>query len=259
MKISNGALTALLLLITADASEAMGRIPFLSSSHYRTSLSDKTRTTFVRDVIQSLRGGESTETQVDDETQASVSTSDPIISSTPDEEIKEQTDTSKKEEEESLEDKVHAAMRRLGLSPPTDTQETSSSSEAQVECKDGVCELPSTSTSSTTAPSKPLEDAHTMTQRLAKELSVDESIVHAALGATMTPESESEGLKEEERLNEDAARIMIQNEMDAISRVMEDCDEVRVFGVMLRFGEKSRRVHTHRNISISCFDFVSLF
>ena len=194
MKISNNTL-AVLLSLTATSNAA--RIPFVTLT---SQLVRKPSNTFVRQVL-CLRGGEeSTETA----TNEAMENKDDL------------------EDEESLEDKVHAAMRRLGLSPDGSSASDAASTSAaasdveEIECKNGACALPAD-------PKPPLEDAMTMTKRLSIEMEVDETIVYAALGATMMP---GEG-SEEERLNEIAAREMIKNEMNAIARVMEDCDEVR--------------------------------
>jgi len=53
-------------------------------------------------------------------------------------------------------------------------------------------------------------------------MDVDENIVQAALGATLQVGVEPEV----QRLNEEAARVMIQYEIDATQRVMEDSEEV---------------------------------
>jgi hypothetical protein len=49
------------------------------------------------------------------------------------------------EEEPSLDDKVYAAMKKLGMSPPEETLEEDGN------CQDGVCTIPSTTTTTTTA------------------------------------------------------------------------------------------------------------
>ena len=216
MKVSSKALALLLSFTTTTDAR---KLPFVSTHqlvhhhhHQSNSPPPISHSAFVRPVF-SLRGGESTETEIDETA---------IVAET------KHDDDVEEEEEESLEDKVHAAMRRLGLSPdgsPISENDTSTNSaeeeEKEMECKDGVCELPKEPKAAA-----PLEDAMTMTKRLSSEMEVDETIVYAALGATMTI---GEG-SEEERLNEDAAREMIQNEMSAIARVMEDCDEVREIG-----------------------------
>ncbi len=140
---------------------------------------------------------------------------------------------------ESLEDRVHAAMKKLGLSFDgsnniVDTGDGNASGGA--ECEGGVCTLPPSESSSGDDinsnggnNSRPKEDIRTTTKRIADEMQVDESIVLAAIGATLNPQIDggNDG-DESSRINEDAAKEMIQYEVDAIKRVMGDCEEVSV-------------------------------
>ena len=120
-------------------------------------------------------------------------------------------------EEESLEDRVQAAMKKLGLASP---EEIEKAAEGIDSCENGVCEIkPSVPSPDNT------ESFQDMSARLAKDMDVDETIVQAALGATMQVGTEPE----EQRLNEEAARAMIQYEIDAIQKVMEDSEEVSLF------------------------------
>ena len=141
-------------------------------------------------------------------------------------------------------------------SPASDTTTAGSDADVEadggeeIECKDGVCEIPEKSNAS-------LEDAMTMTKRLSNEMDVDETIVYAAIGATMTL---GEG-SEEERLNEGAAREMIQNEVNAIARVMEDCEEVRVYWHVLFPIQYPKRICSNSStiFATSFFLFKLLF
>ena len=115
-------------------------------------------------------------------------------------------------EGESLEDRVHKAMAKLGLSSPEEIAK-----RAEGSCEDGVCEI------EPTVPSpENTESFQDMKVRLAEEMNVDENIVQAALGATMKVGTEPEA----HRLDEQSARKMIQYEIEAINRIMEDSDEV---------------------------------
>lgn len=129
--------------------------------------------------------------------------------------------------EESLEDRVHAAMAKLGLATPeaiAKAAEGSPAENTEISCENGVCEIkPSVPSPDNT------ESFQDMTVRLAKEMDVDENIVQAALGATMQVGTEPEV----QRLDENAARTMIQYEIDAIQKVMEDSDEVSLFVTVL--------------------------
>lgn len=142
------------------------------------------------------------------------------------------TSSSNSKEEVSLEDRVEAAMRKLGLNPPSEstsyqnndtevldsTTPTANSSNENLECEGGICEIKSPSTTGLTSK----ESFDDMKSRLVEEMGVNESIVHAALGATLIA---GDGALES-RLDEEAARSMIANERDAIERILEDCEEV---------------------------------
>ena len=143
------------------------------------------------------------------------------------------------EDDDSLEDRVYAAMRKLGISVDENDE-----NENGMDCKDGVCTLPSESSSTTVKTNT--EDIETMTKRIAKDMNVDEAIVYAAIGATVTRNDNDDNDDNDDNVifNEDAAREMIQNEVEAIQRVMEDCDEVCVNFVILY------------SICFFCFDFV---
>lgn len=131
-------------------------------------------------------------------------------------------DSAKQDGEMSLEDKVHAAMRKLGISPSGDASENSTDSAVprNVECKDGVCEI--TKEDDETVENT-LENYNEMRNRLASELSLSESIVQAAIGATIVGDA---SFPSKQRLNERAARELLQYELDAIKKVTEDCNEV---------------------------------
>lgn len=130
------------------------------------------------------------------------------------------TPTSQEETEElSLDDKVKAAMKKLGLSPPDLEGE-----DDDENCKDGVCVAPNVS-SSTTEPvsSEPPQDPHALAAQIAKDLHVDESLAWAALGATMQEGAETT----QRRYDEVAARDMIQQELVFIEKVSEEAQEVK--------------------------------
>lgn len=113
------------------------------------------------------------------------------------------------DEEVNLEDRVHAAMEKLGLSTPEEIAQAAEGGTA--------CEIkPSVPSPDNT------ESFENMRIRLSQEMDVDEHIVQASLAATLHVGVEPE----EQRLNEEAARKMIQYEVDAIQKVMEDSEEV---------------------------------
>jgi len=131
-------------------------------------------------------------------------------------------DSAKQDGEMSLEEKVHAAMRKLGISPSGDAGGTSTDSAdpTNVECKDGVCEIKKEDDETV---ENTLENYNEIRDRLSSELSMSESIVQAAIGATIVGDA---SFPSKQRLNERAARELLQYELDAIQKVTEDCDEV---------------------------------
>ena len=126
-------------------------------------------------------------------------------------------------QELSLDEKVHAAMKKLGLTPPGDEGDDNA-----VACEGGVCSMPETTsvvtTSETKEPSSSTlqENPHALAARIAKEMQVDEALAMAALGAT----SIMEGGTQQRRYDEAAAQKMIQQELSWIEKVTDDCDEV---------------------------------
>mmetsp|Transcript_8441 Transcript_8441/g.13020 ORF Transcript_8441/g.13020 Transcript_8441/m.13020 type:complete len:740 (+) Transcript_8441:72-2291(+) len=119
----------------------------------------------------------------------------------------------------SLDEKVQRAMEKLGLA---DT------AEGDDECEGGKCELKANeATTQTSLPkentkSNTPEGPHAMAERLSKEMSVTKDLAMAALGATGEVQSDKE-----RRLNESAARVLIQQELDLISGISEDRDDVK--------------------------------
>jgi 3-phosphoglycerate kinase len=121
----------------------------------------------------------------------------------------------------SLDDKVQAAMKRLGIDPPvaqdehddnaTEESESATAVPSNVECKDGVCEIKE----------EQEENVMDLGNRIAKEMNVHVSLAMAALGATHSSDTTSP------EYNESAARVLIQQELDAMKSISEDCDEVR--------------------------------
>mmetsp|Transcript_30691 Transcript_30691/g.34981 ORF Transcript_30691/g.34981 Transcript_30691/m.34981 type:complete len:750 (-) Transcript_30691:24-2273(-) len=136
----------------------------------------------------------------------------------------ESTDT-----ELSLDDKVQNALKKLGLT------DTTSDNEKTGQCESGVCEIPPevepTNISSLEDATKPLEDEkkppikegpHAMAERIVAEMGVTKDLAMAALGAT------AEKLDDNERkLDETAARALIQQELNLISSISEDREEVK--------------------------------
>ena len=132
----------------------------------------------------------------------------------------------------TLDEKVNAAMRKLGLSPP-DVDEDGD----QGECKDGVCPMPDAPTaeseattqqeeqSATTATASSTEKSninpHELAKEMAEEYNVDPVLAMAAIGGTSTFEGD------QRVYHPDAARQMIQYELDLINQIPEDSDDVK--------------------------------
>lgn len=149
----------------------------------------------------------------------------------------------------TLDEKVQAAMRKLGLQPPSDDPDddddvakstaiaentlplTTSVEDTSLPiandddattttCVDGVCEMPPTEPSSSD-PQPQQEDPRVIANRITQSMKVDASMVWAALGAT------SMTVDNIRTYNEQAARDMIQVELDMISQIREDSDDVQ--------------------------------
>jgi thioredoxin-like negative regulator of GroEL len=128
----------------------------------------------------------------------------------------------------TLDEKVHAAMRKLGLDAPDSGDEAASNvqtaastssepqEEGEGECVDGVCPIPE-------KPSIDFDVDATAT-RIASDMSVDRSLAMAALGATSKIDQEDNSRR---TYNEEAATAMIQQELEMISAVSEDSEEVK--------------------------------
>ena len=122
-------------------------------------------------------------------------------------------------DEPSLEDKVHAAMKKLGISPPPPPPPSDDIDEGDDEgCVDGVCPMPEQPASAV----KPSEDPAEMCSRLAAEMNVDKSMVWAAMAATSV-----DGDSGAREFDENAAREMLQQEVNVISQVTENSPEVQ--------------------------------
>jgi thioredoxin 1 len=185
------------------------------------------------------------------------------IPATPATTISDSVDGAVQQRELSLDEKVHAAMLKLGLRPPMLDDSAPSDSVATVTSKeegtdivvgeaprcnevDGVCEMPNTSSRNSSVESdhsvsnespqsveavpesldKTLdnEDAQTIALRISQSMKVDISMVWAALGATS---GVTEG-STKRVFNEQAARDMIQMELDMISQIDPDSENVQV-------------------------------
>jgi len=121
-------------------------------------------------------------------------------------------------EEQSLDEKVYAAMEKLGLSaPPADGETTS-----EMDCEDGVCAMPEQENASDDQQAQADLDPNEMADRIAKDMDVDSYLAMAAVGATSTI-----GDGDKRMYDESAARAMIQQELDLITMIPEDSENVK--------------------------------
>jgi hypothetical protein len=150
----------------------------------------------------------------------------------------------------SLDDRVNAAMKRLGLDADVsgvstestisdDKQENPSSSD--MNCEGGVCTLPTesladetTSTTDASTAEEEVQDIESISANIAAEYDVPNDIVVAAIYSSFVGEGDAR------RIDEDVARQIVQAEVDAISGVPEDCEEVCTHTVFV-------------NLLITCF------
>ena len=117
-------------------------------------------------------------------------------------------------EEMSLDEKVHAAMRKLGLEQPDATND---------ECEGGVCPVPATTAAAADGEHRITEGSLVeCAAEIAKSMNVDKSLAMAALGATV-----ARGANNERTYSETAARAMIQYELDLIETIPEDSEQVQ--------------------------------
>ena len=116
--------------------------------------------------------------------------------------------------EKSLDEKVFAAMEKLGLSVPGDDDEVDENG-----CKNGVCPMPGQKTETKPQGS---QDPVDIADRISKDMNIDSYMAMAAVGATSTL-----GDKNIRIFDETAARAMIQSELDLIASIPEDSEDVQ--------------------------------
>lgn len=121
-------------------------------------------------------------------------------------------------EEKSLDEKVYAAMEKLGLSPPSEDDGAASG----MECKDGVCTIPGEKDTLSSKEEQPDLDPVEMADRISEDMNIDSYLAMAAIGATSTT-----GEGDKRIFDESAARAMIQHELDLIAMIPEDSEAVK--------------------------------
>jgi len=225
-----------ILLLTAHAIQATNRDVFGISNKHRSGWGSRTITTQSTTRRKSAlilfpRGG-------DDDDDVSV-----------------ESTTATQDEELSLDDRVHAAMRRLGLgvddeveepvseesahdvsntSPPPPPPPPSTDEESDINCVDGVCTIPEEESvtsevvkeedvTETAAPLTPPteEEIYSIAEEIATEMSVPKDISLAALYSSFAT---IDGVTQ---IDKNSAKSIVQNEIDAISNISEDSEEVK--------------------------------
>jgi thiol-disulfide isomerase/thioredoxin len=147
------------------------------------------------------------------------------------------------QEELSLDEKVQRAMEKLGLAGGQESStgaapssSTLSQQEDNNNCEDGVCSLPTEKTtiqdetitgsalSSTSNPEGSVREEQLLDRAavISKEMGVDDSLVMAAFGATAKINDNNQ-----RTYSEQAAKTLIQQEIDLIATVPEDCEQVQ--------------------------------
>jgi thioredoxin len=132
------------------------------------------------------------------------------------------------DEELSLDEKVRRAMKKLGLTPPPPLEEAEEVVGSDKSCEGDVCPMPE-SPSSLEEPTDEMkrkrerlqESPHVVAERIASEMGVNKELALAALGAT-GEEEPGKGRK----MDEEAARSLIQQELDIIAGIPEDSNDV---------------------------------
>ncbi|CAJ1942914.1 unnamed protein product [Cylindrotheca closterium] len=118
--------------------------------------------------------------------------------------------TNEKTKEETLDEKVQSAMKKLGIS---------AGDEDEMACKDGVCTIPNANVNTESASAV---DPNQLAREVAEEMNVDPSLAMAAIGATSTF-----GTNNQRLYNGKAAREMIQQELDLIANIPEESEEAQ--------------------------------
>ena len=206
------AIASFVVTLTATSCYVDGALPSRSFYSSTTAFVQKTTrfSSSSSSLLAEIRGGDDA-TIIDDDTATSTETA-PIV------------------EEKSLDEKVYAAMEKLGLSPPsTDGNDNDDAIDDitadDIECEDGVCPIPQKNEESEQEQVKIQVNPNEMADRLAKEMNVDSRLTMAAIGATSTIGGND---NEEQRVfNESAARLMIQQELDLIDSIQIDSEDVQ--------------------------------
>ena len=138
-------------------------------------------------------------------------------------------------EEESLDDRVSAAMKRLGLEVEEEltAEDSNPASDTTENCEGGVCAMPdadatqaiNTESTDDTVTQQDIateeaitqEDIDKIAETISTQMNVPKDIVLAAIYSTFN----------NDQINEEAARAIVEAEVSAIANVAEDCEEVQ--------------------------------
>ncbi len=128
-------------------------------------------------------------------------------------------------EEESLDDRVSAAMKRLGLEVEEEeliTEASTTASDDANNCEGGVCAMPDADATATTNTDSAEEavtqqDIDKIAETISTEMDVPKDIALAAIYSTFN----------NGQINEEAARTIVHAEVSAIANVAEDSAEVQ--------------------------------
>jgi thioredoxin 1 len=157
--------------------------------------------------------------------------------------------TSDKRKELTLDEKVNAAMKKLGLNPPSpmslangvneeseaslnlnvqsDSKSVQSNGDNVSNCANGVCDISQGNDNVRKDENVPLveevpNDPSFLADRISQKLNVDLNMAWAALGATSISTENNKRI-----YNETTASDMIRMELDMISQIQEDSDDVK--------------------------------
>lgn len=124
------------------------------------------------------------------------------------------------DQDRSLDDRVSAAMKRLGLEVEEELN-NEEHADATENCEGGVCTMPDESTTAINSEEEQTgvteQDINNIADTIATEMNVPKDIALAAIYSSFT----------NDQLNEEAARTIVEAEVAAIANVAEDSPEVQ--------------------------------
>mmetsp|Transcript_23625 Transcript_23625/g.36196 ORF Transcript_23625/g.36196 Transcript_23625/m.36196 type:complete len:810 (+) Transcript_23625:48-2477(+) len=144
-------------------------------------------------------------------------------------------------EEESLDDRVSAAMKRLGLEVEEEltVEDSTPESDNADNCEGGVCAMPDVDAAPATNTESITEEAVTQQQDIVAEEAVTEAVTQEDIDKIAETISTEMNVPKDivlaaiystfnnDQINEEAARSIVEAEVSAIANVAEDCEEVQ--------------------------------